>query len=164
MDYDAYKTPEAQLTEEQPEIELASRFSRLAASIIDSLFLSILSFSVMYLTGGFEDIQAGIQPTWQYSLFLSAAVITGFIAINGISLVRSGQTLGKKVLKIKIVDLDDQLPSVNRHLLPWYATYFIPGQIPVIGSIFSIANILFIFGKERRCLHDRFAGTRVVRC
>jgi hypothetical protein len=35
-------------------------------------------------------------------------------------------------------------------------------QIPMIGAVVALANILFIFGKEQRCLHDRLAGTKVI--
>ena len=34
--------------------------------------------------------------------------------------------------------------------------------IPLIGTVFSLVDVGFIFGKERRCLHDRIAGTCVV--
>jgi uncharacterized RDD family membrane protein YckC len=32
----------------------------------------------------------------------------------------------------------------------------------LLGAFYSIADVLFIFGKDRRCLHDLLAGTRVV--
>ena len=35
-------------------------------------------------------------------------------------------------------------------------------QIPLIGSILGITDILFIFGQERRCVHDLIAGTKVI--
>jgi uncharacterized RDD family membrane protein YckC len=34
--------------------------------------------------------------------------------------------------------------------------------IPVIGGLLGLANIGFIFRKDRRCLHDIIAGTKVV--
>jgi uncharacterized RDD family membrane protein YckC len=40
----------------------------------------------------------------------------------------------------------------------------LPGQIPVVGQIFSFINILFIFTKEKRCIHDLVAKTKVVQC
>jgi len=35
-------------------------------------------------------------------------------------------------------------------------------QVPQVGGLIGLVDILFIFGKERRCLHDLLAGTRVV--
>ena len=34
--------------------------------------------------------------------------------------------------------------------------------IPCLGAIYALVNVLFIFGDERRCLHDLIAGTKVV--
>lgn len=36
------------------------------------------------------------------------------------------------------------------------------GQIPYLGPAFGLANVLWIFGGERRCLHDYIADTLVV--
>ena len=34
--------------------------------------------------------------------------------------------------------------------------------VSLLGLLAGTVNILFIFGKQRRCLHDRLAGTKVV--
>jgi hypothetical protein len=39
---------------------------------------------------------------------------------------------------------------------------FLLGLVPGFGSVFGLADACFIFGTERRCLHDRMAGTIVV--
>ena len=42
----------------------------------------------------------------------------------------------------------------------------VPGliaAIPIAGPLFSVVDLLMIFGRERRCLHDYIAGTRVVK-
>jgi hypothetical protein len=36
------------------------------------------------------------------------------------------------------------------------------GLVPIIGPIYSIVDVLFIFRDDRRCIHDHIAGTRVV--
>ena len=84
--------------------------------------------------------------------------------INLNSLKSTGQTLGKKVAGIKVVTTDGALPTLRKHFLKRYSVYFVPGQIPVVGQILSTLNILFIFGKNKRCVHDIAAGTKVVTC
>jgi len=48
-------------------------------------------------------------------------------------------------------------------LIKRYVLYMGLGLVPVVGSFLSIINVLFIFSSSKRCLHDRFANTRVVR-
>ena len=36
-------------------------------------------------------------------------------------------------------------------------------QIPVAGQFFWLVDVLFIFGRSRRCVHDHIADTVVVR-
>ena len=43
-----------------------------------------------------------------------------------------------------------------------YLPFWVVGQVWVIGPILSLANPLFIFREDRRCLHDLLAGTKVV--
>ena len=117
---------------------------------------------MMYFTGGFDGISKGIEPSFEYTLMIAAIGIAAFAIINIKLLISHGQTIGKKVIGIKIVDLQGNLPSLKKHILKRYAVYFLPGQIPFGGQIFSIINILFIFGKEKRCIHDFVAETKVV--
>ena len=35
-------------------------------------------------------------------------------------------------------------------------------MIPVLGPLFSLVNVCFIFREDRRCIHDLIAGTQVV--
>jgi len=39
---------------------------------------------------------------------------------------------------------------------------FLIGMIPVVGSFYGLIDPLFIFGDERRCLHDMIADTKVI--
>lgn len=163
MDNDIYTAPQAELVDPSNENNaLASRWKRLWASILDGLIMSVVTVPAMYFTGGFDGIAKGVQPSFEYTLMIAVIGIVAFVIINIKLLVNHGQTIGKKVLGIKIVDLDGNLPGMKKHLLKRYAVYFLPGQIPFGGQIFSMINILFIFGKEKRCIHDLVAETKVV--
>ena len=143
---------------------LASRWQRLGASILDGLMMMVITVPVMFFTGGFDGIT---DPTHQQSLLYSVSMaILGFVVFFGINfkfLINSGQTIGKKALGIKIADMGGNLPTLKGHLLKRYAIYFVPAQIPVVGQIFSLVNILFIFGRQKRCLHDLVGGTQVIK-
>lgn len=165
-DNNVYSTPQSQLVDQVGDSEkpLASRWARLGASIIDSIIMMVIILPVMYFTGGFDGIMAGVQPGFVYTLGIAVLGIIVFFAINYRYLVTNGQTVGKKVLEIKIVDLNGNLPVFQPQLVIRYAVYMLPGQIPVVGQIFSFINILFIFTKEKRCIHDLVAKTKVVQC
>ena len=147
---------------ETKESNLATRWSRLWASLLDSLIMMCFTVPLMYVTGGIDLIMQGREPDVVYMVGMGIAGIVFFALINGKFLLESGQTIGKKVLNIKIVDMNDILPS-KMHLLKRYGLYFGLGQIPVVGQWLSIINVLFIFGKEKRCLHDYVGETRVIK-
>lgn len=166
MSDNIYAAPQADLTQtsnDDNEAEMATRWSRLWSSLIDSLTIMAISIPTMHFTGGLEMITQGIQPSFIYNISIAALAISVFFIINFKLLKTQGQTIGKKTLKIKIVDLDGNLPDFNTQILKRYATYFLPGQIPVAGQFFSLINILFIFGKKKRCIHDFVAGTKVIK-
>lgn len=143
---------------------LASRWDRLWAALIDGFIMLAVCMPVMYFTGGMDGMAEGVQPSLGYSLLMSLMGIVVFLIFNGKLLATAGQTIGKRVLKIKIVTLSDELPSVKDHLLKRYAVYFLVGQVPFIGQILSLVEVALIFGKDKRCGHDLAGGTKVVKC
>jgi uncharacterized RDD family membrane protein YckC len=163
MDNNVYNTPQSSLvTPSTGELELASRWNRLFAAIIDTIIMMCVTLPLMFFTGGFDGMSTGQQPGILYTLGMSLVSWIVFALINGKFLLASGQTIGKKAMEIRIVDLEGNVPVLNT-LLARYAVYFLPGLIPVAGGIFSLVNILFIFGAEKRCLHDQVAKTKVVK-
>jgi len=161
-----YSTPQSQLVDQVNDSEkpLASRWARLGASLIDSIIMMIVVLPAMYFTGGFEGIMEGREPGFVYTFSIGILSFIVFFAINYRFLVTTGQTIGKKALEIKIVDLNGNTPQFQPQLLIRYAVYLLPGQIPVAGQIFSVINVLFIFGAKKRCIHDLVAKTKVVQC
>jgi uncharacterized RDD family membrane protein YckC len=163
MNNNVSKSPQADVAIKSEESHLlASRWSRLWASLLDSLIRVTFLSPAMYFTGGFSGLSEGVQRSIGYNLVIGLLGLGVFILINGKLLIANGQTIGKKLLGIRIVDLNGDLPELKKHLIKRYAVFFIPGQVPAIGQFFSIINILFIFGKQKRCVHDLAAGTKVV--
>jgi uncharacterized RDD family membrane protein YckC len=94
------------------------------------------------------------------------------LALNGHLLATRGQTVGKLLTKIQIVDAQSGglLPFlrvyVYRYLwmLPLvFVVALIPGTVDDgLVNVVAIIDALFIFGAARRCLHDYIAGSKVV--
>ena len=65
-------------------------------------------------------------------------------------------------MKIKIVDLQGDQVGISKLYFLRYLFFSLVSQVPQVGGLIGLVDVLFIFGKERRCLHDLLAGTRVV--
>lgn len=68
-----------------------------------------------------------------------------------------GQSLGKKIIKIKVVKLDGTQPSVGSFLLRWLIRFF---EIDLIYGLVAIISIAASKNKQR--LGDMAAGTTVI--
>ena len=141
---------------------LASRWSRLGAVFIDTIIMVLIAIILIYVSGIYESLSE------LESISLLKRVIIGligsifFLIINGKLLVSYGQTVGKKILRIKIVTLDGQLPNIKTLIFKRYALFLFIQHTPIIGQFISLINPLFIFNKEKRCLHDLVASTKVI--
>ncbi|RCG27824.1 RDD family protein [Sphaerisporangium album] len=75
---------------------------------------------------------------------------------------RWGQTLGKKLCRIKVVTTDGN-PLTSRQSALRAVFYCGVIMIPYVGVPLALADQLMIAGSERRCLHDILAGTVVIK-
>ncbi|MFC5695974.1 RDD family protein [Pseudomonas sp. GCM10022186] len=158
-----YQAPQAELTvNSAAEPQLASRWTRLGAALIDGLVMSLATVPVAYVSGAFEAAQQGIEPSLGQQLLGLAVGLAVFLLVNGHLLKHYGQTLGKRLLKIAIVDLDGQVPELGGLLLKRYLVWWLLAYVPLVGVLLVLVDYLFIFRADRRCLHDQLAGTRVV--
>ncbi|HLE71029.1 MAG TPA: RDD family protein [Vicinamibacteria bacterium] len=137
---------------------LASRGSRLAASLIDGLAAVVIllpALASIFFVGENESL----STTGVFFAAISGIAFLGFAVYQLSMLVREGQTLGKKAMNIRIVNYSDgQIPSAGRLLGMRYIVNSLLGNIP----FYTFLDVLLIFGNERRCIHDYLAGTKVV--
>ena len=143
-------------------VELAGRWSRLGAVVIDGIIGVILSLPLMSFFGVWNQI--GEDGTLPLSTIIMLTVfgIVVFLLVNGYLLSKYGQTVGKKLLDIKIVDMKGDKPEFVPLIAKRYLPIWAVSQIPLIGGILALIDALFIFRKDKRCIHDLIAGTRVV--
>lgn len=141
---------------------LASPWKRLGATLIDGLAAMVMLMSIMSLTGILQQAFNGRPLTLGQQGFLFVAGWIVFLILNGYLLYDKGQTIGKLVVKLRIVDQNGDIPSFGKL---FGLRYFLPSliaQIPFVGGLLSIVDVLFIFGQDHRCLHDYLAGTWVI--
>ena len=72
---------------------------------------------------------------------------------------KSGQTLGKKALGIRIVKMNTGL---NGGFVPNVLLRIILNGLIGVITFYGLVDILFIFRSDCRCIHDLIAGTQVV--
>ena len=167
MEEENNETNEATELEDKEQIEevnltLASRWKRLGGAIIDSIISMIIAFIFMSQMGILKRLFEGERMTITEQIYLFIIGWAAFLIIQGYLLYKRGQTIGKALVGTKIVDLKGNIPNFGKLLLLRYFVFGLTAQIPFIGGLFGLANVLFIFGEDRRCLHDHLAGTVVI--
>jgi uncharacterized RDD family membrane protein YckC len=135
---------------------LASRGTRLAAYIVDGLVVGVWFIPAYWAWLGPNADAPGALT------FLALLVGIALFAYNLVLLHQHGQSIAKRWMNIRIVRADGTRAGLGRI---FSLRMLVPGlisAIPLIGNIFGLADALFIFGEERRTLHDRIADTIVV--
>ena len=113
--------------------------------------------------GAFTENQTGTMTgVGIASVVLGIIYFLTILVINLRLLGRQGQSLGKKWAKVRVVRMDGSPASLGRQVGLRYIVNGIPGAIPMVGGIYSLVDILFIFRDDRRCIHDMIADTKVV--
>ena len=164
------------------ELTPADRLTRLFAVLIDSAIgvLCALPGALVLGSAFFQiviDASRGLEPDFTDiepgRLLLGMALIGlgtfSLLLVQIIMVSMRGQTIGKRLLGIRIVRFGDGsnpgfvrawlLRSLGVGLIGTFAALI----LPMLGNVFSIVNYGFIFRADRRCLHDFIADTKVVK-
>jgi uncharacterized RDD family membrane protein YckC len=162
---------------ENDSAERATRGARFGAKFIDGLCWTV-PFIPSYLAAWpmiVSGAKAGGRPSmgiigiWTVlsgtgiAFYIGGLLVLGLIVITAVLIHRNGQTIGKKCLGIKIVRADGSRATLARIFGLRYLVTTLLSFIPGLGSLFVLVDILFIFGKPQRCIHDYIADTIVVK-
>ena len=140
------------------EKALASRPARLGAVLADSLF-AIMAIAPIYILG-LSILDSSPQVEFMRGVITGLVV---YLLMNGYFLLKRGQTLGKMLFRTRVVDAKSgEIVSFWRvfvlRWLAWQLTWLIP-----LINLVCLIDLLFIFNRQRRCLHDYLAGTIVIK-
>jgi uncharacterized RDD family membrane protein YckC len=145
------------------EVQLADRGQRLGAYLIDGLIQLPLAIPLIFLTGASDYLsQRQPVPTSIKAIIISCAFVL-FVLIHGYFLNKYGQTIGKRLLRIRITDEKNNVPKLWKLIILRHLPFSVAYLVPFIGQLIVLTDPLLIFRKNRRCLHDYLAGTKVVK-
>ena len=139
--------------------ELADRSTRLGACVLDFLiFLACLIPGLLVMSASDSDGGKGFGGA------LLAVGWLGLLVLQTVYLLKYGQSLGKRVLKIRIVRVsDERLPGFLKVVLLRLWVPSLVCGIPYAGAVFWLIDGLFILRDDKRCLHDLIAQTKVIK-
>lgn len=139
--------------------ELASLPDRLIAGVIDG---AIVGFAISVLLTPI--VMTGMVHYLLIPLVSSVIGFGVFAAVNFKFLQANGQTVGKSVMKLKIVKSDDSDVELKEVLVKRYGVIWAASAIPFVGILVALANVLLVLRDSRRAGHDEVAETKVVYC
>jgi uncharacterized RDD family membrane protein YckC len=134
------------------DLVLANRASRLLAKIIDAPFtvVSLLAASALQsVSPATEELQLALILMGVFGMMVQAALLSN-----------DGQTIGKKLLKIKVVRADTER---NGGFVTNVVLRAVVNGLLSLTGIYFVVDSAFILFRNRLCLHDYIAGTKVVR-
>jgi len=150
------------------EVILADRGTRFGAAMVDGLIFSAIvylpAFLIFGAIPGFTGGYGRPDPT-PALLIVGSFLILGFAAWCWFTIKyvkANGQSIGKRILGIKLVRSDGSAVSLSRVF--WLRNFLngLIGVIPLLGALYTLVDLLFIFAESRQCLHDKLADTIVV--
>jgi uncharacterized RDD family membrane protein YckC len=162
------------MSEEVQQKWVANFWRRIGAFFIDSLILGLVGFSLgLALESTF--VQVG---GWGRLIGFGIALI--YFGVMNSKLVE-GQTIGKKLLKLRVVDSENQTISLGRSFVRYIVLavpfslngahfsneamlsfLMYPLSLIVFGGLFSIIYLYLFNRVTRQSLHDLAVGTFVV--
>ncbi|MER6366349.1 RDD family protein [Kitasatospora sp. NPDC001527] len=98
-------------------------------------------------------------------LYYVVAALLSFGYEAAMLLTQGGQTVGKKVMKLRVVDLASGGKPAENSLLIRAALYTLPNAVYCVGSLFALLNVLWpLWDKPyQQALHDKPAKTVVIK-
>jgi uncharacterized RDD family membrane protein YckC len=131
--------------------DLASFGARFVGLLIDSLIL------LLCMVPGLALVLTGSTPLVLLGVVVGIAGFGGATMLYGRAVSRTGQWIGNRVTKTRVVDArNGRMIDTGEAGLRFVLRY-------MVSSIFLIGFLMAFFDAQRRAFHDNIAGTVVIR-
>ena len=157
---------------------LAESWERLVAYLVDNAIVSAVTTPVslaVIVVLLWPTIRAAVAagaagrteltfPLPRYAAAVLAIVVLQAVVhflYDGLYQSRRGQTVGKRLLKIAVVRLDGAPVTVGVTVRRWAVQFVLASVVPLL----SLVNSAWLLWDRpyRQCLHDKAAGTAVIK-
>ena len=151
-------------SEAEPEIRWGGFFRRVWAFLVDVLVIALLSALMGFMA--YVGYKVGLAAHDRPMSWNTAAPLASFLTLAWMGLATlyfvvfhgmEGITVGKWLLGLRVVGVDQRPISYRRALLRWI------GTIGLGGASFGLAFLWILWQREKRGWHDFLARTWVVR-
>lgn len=154
------------------DLILARRGKRILSTVFDAVITALAVMLVTLASGQFEEAAPYLNNTIE--IRVAAIIVLTYCSLHGYPLLRSSQTLGKKLFRLQIVTAERDsnkaaTESVQRagpiQLAVRASTLLLLVFIPIVGLWLQALHLLdavLLFTKPRRALHDYIARTTVI--
>jgi len=139
------------------DYEPAGVGNRLLASILDILFKIAFIFTLSIIFSMLGIYSGRLNNSASIVIFFILLVLPYLFYDLLFEIFMHGQTIGKKIMKIKVVKLDGTQPSVGSYLLRWLIRLF---EIDIFQGL--VAIVCIASSKNSQRLGDMAAGTTVI--
>lgn len=168
----------------QKQLDLASVGSRILAKLIDFVLFMLASlplYLAFYNSPNFDkfikmaesgktilsnsEVQQLLTGISQSTMILTNILVLGLLVAQTLLLTRRGQTIGKMVMGIRILDMQSNaIPKFTNLILLRTIVTNIIYSLSVFGLIFLIVDLVMMISdkNKRQSIHDKMAGTYVV--
>lgn len=148
------------------ESPLAPLDRRFLAAVADRFAGALtLAPAVAAVAATWEPDRADPPPLALAGVAVTLALLVALTGTQWYLLATRGQTIGKRMFDLRIVRQDGSaVDFVTAVVLRSWVTGFAIGLANnlCLGWVVFLADVLPVFGQDRKCLHDRIAGTMVV--
>lgn len=166
------------------QLDLASIGSRIAAKLVDTLLMVLASsplFIALYNSPNFDKLlkwaEAGqtrltsaqqmelMSALPEHILLLTNILVWGLIIAQVLLLMRRGQTIGKMIMGIRILDRkSNAIPGFFNLIIMRGLFTTLAYSLSIFGLVVLVVDlVMMLTSKERLSLHDKIAKTYVVR-
>ncbi|MGK0220497.1 MAG: putative RDD family membrane protein YckC [Planctomycetota bacterium] len=147
---------EVQRPSDATQLELASLPERFFGNLLDNFMMAPMAVFILAFSTANEETGMVTENT----MSIAVGLLMALLMVNFILLMRNGQTLGKLILRTRIVTKNGGRAGfgaliVRRSMLNGFLVAYVP--------VYFFLDALLIFRRDRRCLHDHLAGTVVIK-